>query len=47
MLVAEIEQFEPVAGTQTHLLVDSWFHCRRARRAAQKQGWDVRARAQK
>jgi hypothetical protein len=41
LLVAEIEQFEPVAGTQTHLLVDSWFHCRRARRAAQKRGWDV------
>jgi hypothetical protein len=41
LLVAEIEQFEPVAGTQTHLLVDSWFHCRRARRAAQKRGWEV------
>jgi hypothetical protein len=41
LLVAEIEQFEPVVGTQTHLLVDSWFHCRRARRAAQKRGWQV------
>jgi DDE superfamily endonuclease len=41
LLVAEIEQFEPVVGTHTHLLIDSWFHCRRVRRAAQKRGWDV------
>lgn len=41
LLVAEIEQFEPVAGTHTHLLIDSWFHCRRVRRAAQKRDWDV------
>jgi hypothetical protein len=41
LLVAEIEQFEPVAGTHTHLLIDSWFHCRRVRRAAQKRDWAV------
>ena len=41
LAVAEIEQFEPVAGTHTHLLIDSWFHCRRVRRAAQKRRWDV------
>ncbi|MBE7474083.1 MAG: transposase [Anaerolineales bacterium] len=41
LAVAEIEQFEPVAGTHTHVLIDSWFHCRRVRRAAQKRGWDV------
>jgi hypothetical protein len=41
LAVAEIEQFEPVMGTHTHLLIDSWFHCRRVRRAAQKRGWDV------
>lgn len=41
LAVAEIEQFEPVTGTHTHLLIDSWFHCRRVRRAAQKRGWDV------
>jgi len=41
LAVQEIEQFEPVAGTHTHLLIDSWFHCRKVRRAAQKRGWDV------
>lgn len=41
LAVAEIEQFEPVAGTHTHLLIDSWFHCRQVRRAAQKRDWDV------
>ena len=41
LAVQEIEQFEPVAGTHTHLLMDSWFHCRKVRRAAQKRGWDV------
>jgi hypothetical protein len=41
LAVAEIEQFEPVAGTHTHLLMDSWFHCRQVRRAAQKRGWEV------
>ena len=37
----EIEQFEPVEGSHTHLLMDSWFHCKKVRRAAQKRGWDV------
>lgn len=41
LAVAEIEQFEPVAGMHTHVLIDSRFHCRRVRRAAQKRGWDV------
>ena len=41
LAVQEIEQFEPVEGTQTHLLIDSWFHSKRVRRAAQKRGWDV------
>ncbi|GIK38053.1 MAG: hypothetical protein BroJett011_18860 [Chloroflexota bacterium] len=41
LAMAEIEQFEPVPGTQTHVLIDSWFHCRRVRRAAQKRGWQV------
>lgn len=41
LAVQEIEQFEPVEGTHTHLLMDSWFHCRQVRRAAQKRGWDV------
>lgn len=41
LAVQEIEQFEPVEGTHTHLLIDSWFHCKKVRRAAQKRGWDV------
>jgi hypothetical protein len=41
MAVEEIEKFEPVPGTQTHVLIDSWFHCRKVRRAAQKRGWQV------
>jgi SRSO17 transposase len=41
MAVDEIEQFEPVAGTKTHVLIDSWYHCRQLRRAAQKRGWEV------
>ena len=41
LAVDEIEQFEPVPGTQTHVLIDSWFHCKRVRRAAQKRGFAV------
>jgi hypothetical protein len=41
MAVEEIGQFEPVAGTQTHVLIDSWYHCKQVRRAAHKRGWDV------
>jgi hypothetical protein len=41
LAVQEIEAFEPVEGTHTHLLIDSWFHCKQVRRAAQKRGWDV------
>lgn len=41
LAVQEIEQFEPVEGTHTHLLTDSWFHCKRVRKAAQGRGWDV------
>jgi hypothetical protein len=41
MAVEEIERFEPVAGTKTHVLIDSWYHCRQLRRAAQKRGWEV------
>lgn len=37
----QIEQFEPVADTYTHVLIDSWYHCRRVRRAVQKLGWAV------
>jgi hypothetical protein len=41
LAIQEIEQFEPVAGTQTHLLVDIWFHCKSVRKAAQARGWQV------
>jgi hypothetical protein len=39
MAVDEIEKLEPVRAT--HVLVDSWYHCRQVRRAAQKRGWGV------
>jgi hypothetical protein len=42
MAVKQIESFEPVTGTSTHVLIDSWYHCRQVRRAAQKRGWEVR-----
>lgn len=41
MATHQIETFEPVADTQTHVLIDSWYHCRAVRRAAQKRGWEV------
>jgi hypothetical protein len=41
MVVAEIEGFDPVTETHTHVLVDSWFHCKRIRKATQKRSWDL------
>ena len=41
MAVTEIAQFEPVPHTHTHVLVDSWYHCRKVRRAAQHRNWDL------
>ena len=41
LAVQEIEQFQPVAGTHTHVLIDSWYHCKRVRKAAQRREWDV------
>jgi hypothetical protein len=41
MATHQIEAFEPVAGTQTHVLIDSWYHCRALRRAVQKRSWEV------
>ncbi|MEZ4769795.1 MAG: transposase [Caldilineales bacterium] len=41
MAVSEIEDFEPVADTQTHVLVDSWYHCQRVRKAAQARHWHL------
>ena len=39
MAVQQIESFEPVAGTHTQVLIDSWYHCKAVRKAAQKRGW--------
>ena len=41
MAVNQIEGFEPVAGTHTHILIDIWYHCKQVRRAAQKRSWEV------
>lgn len=41
MAVNQIESFKPVAETRTHVLIDSWYHCKQVRRAAQKRGWEV------
>lgn len=41
MAVEEIGHFDPVPDTHTHVLVDSWYHCKQVRRAAQRQGWDL------
>jgi len=41
MAVNAINDFEPVTGTHTHVLVDTWYHCKPVRKAAQKRDWDV------
>ena len=41
MAVSQIEGFDPATDTHTHVLIDSWYHCKRVRKAAQKRGWDV------
>jgi hypothetical protein len=41
MVVDDIEKFQPVPGSHTHVLTDSWYHCNRVRKAAQARGWDV------
>jgi hypothetical protein len=41
MAVSQMEQFEPAAGTNTHVLIDSWYHCRQVRKAAHRRNWDV------
>ena len=44
MAVGQIADFAPAADTHTHLLIDSWYHCKRVRKAAQQRGWDVSGR---
>lgn len=41
MAVEQIKAFEPVTNTQTHVLIDSWDHCKSVRKAAQHRGWAV------
>ena len=41
MAVEAMGQFEPAADTHTHVLVDSWYHCKRVRQAAQQRKWDI------
>jgi hypothetical protein len=41
MAAEEIEHFEPVKNTHTHVLIDSWYHCQRIRKAAQERNWEV------
>lgn len=41
LAVATIETFEPLADTATHVLVDSWFHCKALRKACRVRGWDL------
>ncbi len=41
LAVAAVEQFEPVAETATHVLVDSWYTNARLVRAVRKRGWHL------
>jgi hypothetical protein len=40
LAVKALESFESVAQTKTHVVVDSWYHCKAVRRVATKRGWD-------
>jgi len=39
MMEATIRDFQPVANTRTHVLVDSWYTCKRIWRAARDRGF--------
>lgn len=39
--ISDIQCFEPVANTHTHVLVDGWYHCKPVRKSAQQRGWDL------
>jgi hypothetical protein len=41
MAVSQIEGFDSATDAHTHVLIDSWYYCKRVRKAAQKRGWDV------
>lgn len=39
--VRAIEEFVPVQDTHTQVLVDSWYHCKRVRKAARQRDWQL------
>jgi hypothetical protein len=41
LAVQTILDFEPVAQTQTHVLVDSWYHCQQLRKATRQKGYHL------
>ena len=41
LAVETITAFEPPPHTQTHVLVDSWYTCRRVWRTARQRRWDI------
>jgi hypothetical protein len=41
MAIQQIQAFEPATDTQTHILIDSWYHCKAVRKAAQRRDWAV------
>jgi hypothetical protein len=41
MAVDEIQRFQPVSETDTHVLVDSWYHCKAVRQAARQRNWEL------
>jgi hypothetical protein len=41
LMVGLIEHFEPLAGTLTHVLLDSWYGCKRIWKAARARGFVI------
>jgi SRSO17 transposase len=41
LMVKQLEDFEPVEGTQTHVLVDSWYGCKAVWKAARGRGFHI------
>lgn len=41
LAIAAVEQLQPLAGTEPHVLVDAWYTCRRLWRAARGRGYQL------
>lgn len=41
LAVQTILEFEPASQTCTHVLVDSWYHCGKVRKATRQKGYDL------